>query len=196
MPLHKVTCVPRGHALGITSQLPEGDRYSVSLKEYLAEIDVCMGGRVAEELIFGPENVTSGASSDLRHATGTASMMVKNFGYSQKVGPVYYSDRDETISPQRKEEIEDEVRKLLKAGESRVLALLKSKQDELHRLANALIEYETLDLEEVKKVVKGEKIRDITEVMQEDIERIAEAQTRLADASHGRLSSGAQSQSS
>lgn len=172
MPLHKVTCVPRGHALGVTSQLPEDDRHSVSLKEYLAEIDVCFGGRVAEELIFGPENVTSGASSDLRHATSTASRMVKNFGYSQKVGPVYYSDREEAISPHRREEIEDEIRNLLKAGEARVAKLLKSKEDELHRLAHALIEYETLDLEEVKKVLRGEKIRDIKEVMQEDLERL------------------------
>ncbi|KZT26425.1 ATP-dependent metallopeptidase Hfl [Neolentinus lepideus HHB14362 ss-1] len=179
MPLHKVTCVPRGHALGVTSQLPEDDRYSVSLKEYLAEIDVCFGGRVAEELIFGSENVTSGASSDLRHATSTASRMVKNFGYSQKVGPVYYSDAQEGISPHKREEIENEIRSLLQAGEARVAKLLKSKEDELHRvsvtdpiLASALIEYETLDLEEVKKVVRGEKIRDIKEVIQEDLERI------------------------
>ncbi|TFK54886.1 ATP-dependent metallopeptidase Hfl [Heliocybe sulcata] len=172
MPLHKVTCVPRGHALGVTSQLPEDDRHSVSLKEYLAEIDVCFGGRVAEELIFGTENVTSGASSDLRHATSTASRMVKNFGYSQKVGPVYYSDREEGISPHKKEEIENEIRSLLQAGEARVARLLKDKEGELHRLASALIEYETLDLEEVKKVVRGERIRDIKEVIQEDLQRI------------------------
>ncbi|KAI0637009.1 ATP-dependent metallopeptidase Hfl [Trametes polyzona] len=174
MPLHKVTCVPRGHALGITSQLPKDDRYSVSLKEYLAEIDVCMGGRVAEELVYGPENVTSGASSDLQHATRTARAMVKNWGYSHKIGPVYLSDREDTISPKKKDEIEDEVRSLLIAGESRVTALLKSKADELHRLANALVEHETLDAEEVQKVIKGEPIRAIDEVIKEDLSRMQE----------------------
>ncbi|KAM5535188.1 hypothetical protein V8D89_011124 [Ganoderma adspersum] len=172
MPLHKVTCVPRGHALGITSQLPKDDRYSVSLKEYLAEIDVCMGGRVAEELIYGPENVTSGASSDLQHATRTARAMVKNWGYSHKIGPVYLSDREDAISPKKKDEIEDEVRSLLIAGESRVAALLKSKAEELHRLANALVEHETLDAEEVQKVIRGESIRNIDEVIQEDLSRL------------------------
>ncbi|RDX56804.1 ATP-dependent metallopeptidase Hfl [Lentinus brumalis] len=172
MPLHKVTCVPRGHALGLTAQLPKDDRYSVSLKEYLAEIDVCMGGRVAEELIYGPENVTSGASSDLQHATRTARAMVKNWGYSHKIGPVYLSDREDTISPKKKDEIEDEVRSLLIAGESRVTTLLKSKSEELHRLAAALVEHETLDLEEVQKVIRGEPIRNIDEVIKEDLSRI------------------------
>ncbi|TFY64871.1 hypothetical protein EVJ58_g2334 [Rhodofomes roseus] len=173
MPLHKVTCVPRGHALGITSQLPEDDRYSVSLKQYLAEIDVCMGGRVAEELVYGPSNVTSGASSDLRHATLTARAMVKNWGYSDKVGPVWYGDRD-AISPAKSDEIEREIRDLLIAGESRVATLLKSKEDELHRLASALVEHETLDAEEVKKVIKGEPIRNIKEVIQEDLSRMSD----------------------
>jgi len=173
MPLHKVTCVPRGHALGITSQLPEDDRYSVSLKQYLAEIDVCMGGRVAEELVYGPANVTSGASSDLRHATLTARAMVKNWGFSDKVGPVWYGDRD-AISPAQSDEIEREIRDLLIAGETRVATLLKSKEDELHRLATALVEHETLDAEEVKKVIKGEPIRNIKEVIQEDLSRMSE----------------------
>ncbi|KZT11352.1 ATP-dependent metallopeptidase Hfl [Laetiporus sulphureus 93-53] len=174
MPLHKVTCVPRGHALGVTSQLPEDDRYSVSLKEYLAQIDVCMGGRVAEELVYGPENVTSGASSDLKQATRTARAMVKNWGFSDKIGPVYYSDREDPISPSKSDEIEGEVRNLLIAGESRVTSLLKSKEEELHRLASALMEHETLDAEEVKKVVKGEPIRNIKEVIQEDLSRMSD----------------------
>ncbi|KAI0670417.1 ATP-dependent metallopeptidase Hfl [Trametes maxima] len=175
MPLHKVTCVPRGHALGVTSQLPKDDRYSVSLKEYLAEIDVCMGGRVAEGLVYGPENVTSGASSDLQHATRTARAMVKNWGYSHKIGPVWLSDREDTISPKKKDEIEDEVRSLLIAGESRVSALLKSKEEELHRLASALVEHETLDADEVQKVIKGEPIRNIDEVIKEDLSRLQTA---------------------
>jgi len=166
MPLHKVTCVPRGHALGYTSMLPENDRTSVSLKEYLAGIDVSMGGRVAEELIYGPENVTSGASSDIRNATQTAQAMVKQWGFS-KLGPVYYDDRNETLSPGRKEQIEDEVTSIVKGGESRATALLTSKLEELHRLAHALVEHETLDADEVRKVIKGEPIRTITEVLEE-----------------------------
>jgi len=169
MPLHKVTCVPRGHALGVTSQLPADDRYSVTYKENLAVIDVCMGGRVAEELIYGTENVTSGASSDIQHATRTATAMVKNWGFSPAVGPVYHDDRSETLSTKKREQIESEVLSLLKAGETRVTTLLKEKEEELHRLAHALVEYETLDRAEVEKVIKGEPIRSITEVMKEDL---------------------------
>ena len=118
-----------------TSQLPKDDRLMVTQKEFLADIDVALGGRVAEELIFGPENVTSGASSDLRKATATATRMVKaspvyptiyqngehdafslslflqNWGYSDKIGPVYHNDREESISMSKREEIENEVRR-------------------------------------------------------------------------------------
>ncbi|KAF9464699.1 ATP-dependent peptidase [Collybia nuda] len=171
MPLHKVTCVPRGHALGYTSLLPENDRTSVSLKEYLAGIDVSMGGRVAEELIYGPQNVTSGASSDIRSATRTAQAMVKHWGFS-KLGPIFYDDRDETLSPRRKEEIEEEVTNIVRGGEARATALLTKKLEELHRLAHALVEHETLDSDEVKKVIRGEPIRNITEVLEEEISNL------------------------
>ncbi|KAF5380979.1 hypothetical protein D9615_003952 [Tricholomella constricta] len=171
MPLHKVTCVPRGHALGYTSLLPEDDRSSVSLKEYLAGIDVSMGGRVAEELIYGSENVTSGASSDIRSATRTARSMVKQWGFS-KLGPVFYDDRDDDLSPRRKEQIEEEVTKIVRGGEARATALLTEKLEELHRLARALVEHETLDSDEVKKVIKGEPIRNITEVLDEELSNI------------------------
>ncbi|KAG6814340.1 hypothetical protein H0H92_010925 [Tricholoma furcatifolium] len=168
MPLHKVTCVPRGHALGYTAQLPENDRTSINLKEYRAEIDVCMGGRVAEELIYGPDGVTSGASSDIHRATQTARSMVKRWGFS-RLGPIYYDDRDDMLSPERKEAIEVEVTKLVKGGETRAHKLLTEKLDELHKLAHALVEHETLDADEVRKVVKGEPIRNITEVLDDEI---------------------------
>ncbi|KAF8964682.1 ATP-dependent peptidase [Flammula alnicola] len=171
MPLHKVTCVPRGHALGYTAQLPENDRTSISLKEYLAEIDVSMGGRVAEELIYGSENITSGASSDIRQATRTAQSMVKRWGFS-KLGPVFHDDRDESISPRRKEQIEEEVTKLIRGGEARATALLTAKITELHLLAHALVDHETLNLDEVRKVIKGEPIRTIAEVLEEDISNL------------------------
>jgi len=159
MPLHKVTCVPRGHSLGLTLQLPETDRESVSYAEYLAEMDVCMGGRVAEEIVYGKENVTSGASSDLMKASSTARHMVQDWGYSEKIGPVYYGDSSEPVSPQKRSEIESEVRGMLEGAAARATNILKTHKDELHRLADALVEYETLNLEEVKKVIKGEKIR-------------------------------------
>ncbi|THH09364.1 hypothetical protein EW145_g2075 [Phellinidium pouzarii] len=155
MPLHKVTCVTRGHALGLTQFLPEDDRVSMTRKEYQASIDVSMGGRVAEELIYGTENVSSGASSDIRQATRTASAMVRFYGYSDKIGPVFHHDRDNTISPQKREIIESEIQRflvwLIVEGEVRAKQLLLSKEDELHKLADALVEYETLDLEEVQK---------------------------------------------
>ncbi|KAL0581752.1 i-AAA protease yme1 [Marasmius crinis-equi] len=165
MPLHKVTCIPRGHALGYTAFLPENDRFSVSLKEYLASIDVSMGGRVAEELIYGPDAVTSGASSDIMNATSVARNMVKRWGFS-RLGPVYYGN-DSVLSARRKDEIEDEVTKIIKESERRATTLLKSKIDELHRLAHALVEHETLDKDELSKVIKGEPIRGIVEVLEE-----------------------------
>ncbi|KIK47041.1 hypothetical protein CY34DRAFT_21639 [Suillus luteus UH-Slu-Lm8-n1] len=168
MPLHKVTCVPRGHALGVTSQLPEDDRYSVTQTEFKATIDVCMGGRVAEGLIYGTGGLTSGASSDLQHATRTATAMVKKWGFSEKVGPVFYSDQDEAISPATREKIDAEITKLLQQGEARATKLLTEKKEELHLLAHALVEHETLDAEEVKKVIRGEPIRNIKEKISHD----------------------------
>ncbi|KAJ6496675.1 ATP-dependent peptidase [Mycena vitilis] len=170
MPLHKVTCLPRGHALGYTSLLPENDRTSVSLKEYLASIDVSMGGRVAEELIYGSENVSSGASSDIRSATDTARAMVTRWGFS-KLGPVFYDPRDGTLSSRRKDEIEEEVTNLILGGQGRATTILTSRIEELHRLAHALVEHETLDSDEVKKVIKGEAIRNITQVLEDELSR-------------------------
>ncbi|KAJ7721694.1 ATP-dependent peptidase [Mycena olivaceomarginata] len=156
MPLHKVTCIPRGHALGY------GDRNSISLKEYLAQIDVSM--------VYGPENVTSGASSDIVQATRTARAMVTNWGFS-KLGPVFYDTRDGTLSSRRKDEIEEEVTNLILGGQGRATTILTSRIEELHRLAHALVEHETLDADEVKKVIKGEPIRNITQVLEDELSR-------------------------
>jgi len=171
VPLHKVTCVPRGHALGYTSFLPEDDQHSISFKQYLAGIDVSMGGRVAEELIYGSENVSSGASSDIRSATKTAEAMVKHWGFS-KLGPVFYGDSNTSISPRRREEIEEEVTSLLRGGEARAMALLSSKMTELHRLAHALVEHETLNSEEVRKVIEGESLQTISEVLGDEMSNL------------------------
>ncbi|KAI6005949.1 ATP-dependent metallopeptidase Hfl [Pisolithus albus] len=162
MPLHKVTCVPRGHALGVTSQLPENDMFSVTQTEYKAIIDVCMGGRVAENLIYGEGGLTSGASSDLQKATRTATMMVKRWGFSEKVGPVYY-ESENGMSPATRDQIDTEIRSILQLAEVRVARLLEERQEELHRLARALVEHETLTADEVRKVIKGEPIRKVEE---------------------------------
>ncbi|KIL00403.1 hypothetical protein PAXRUDRAFT_821687 [Paxillus rubicundulus Ve08.2h10] len=169
MPLHKVTCVPRGHALGITSQLPENDMFSITQKEYKAMIDVCMGGRVAETLIYGEGGLTSGCSSDLQKATRTATQMVKNFGFSDRVGPVFYNDQNGPVSPATSEKIDSEILNLLQQGESRVAKLLEEKKGELHRLAHALVEHETLSADEVRKVIKGEPIRNLQEKLSEEL---------------------------
>lgn len=160
MPLYKVTCMPRGQALGVTHQAPVNDRTSVTFTEYLADMDVCTGGRAAEEFIYGKENITSGASSDLVRATDIARSMVRHWGFSDKVGRVVYREEDAAmISPQKKDEIESEVKRLVEESCTRSMNLIKSKETELHRLAKALVEHETLDAEEVKKVIAGEKIR-------------------------------------
>ncbi|KAJ2774525.1 hypothetical protein IWQ57_000782, partial [Coemansia nantahalensis] len=156
MPLHKVTVMPRGHALGVTVQLPENDRESVSRQEYIAEIDVCMGGRAAEELVFGPDRVTSGCSSDLQRATRVATAMVTQFGMSDKIGLVAYNDEQrEKLSAAGKQSIENEVRILNELANARVMKLLLDHREELDRLAQALVEYETLDKNEIERAVKG-----------------------------------------
>ncbi|KAJ1894252.1 hypothetical protein LPJ66_005301 [Kickxella alabastrina] len=156
MPLHKVTVMPRGHALGVTVQLPDADRESINKSEYLAEIDVCMGGRVAEELVFGIDKVTSGCSSDLERATRVATAMVTQFGMSEKIGLVAYNAEErEKLSAEGKRAIEGEVRAMNEASNARVMTLLANHRGELDRLANALVEYETLDKNEIERAVKG-----------------------------------------
>ncbi|KAG0254808.1 hypothetical protein BG011_005514 [Mortierella polycephala] len=159
MPLHKATIMPRGNALGVTVQLPDMDKDSFTRKEYLAQLDVAMGGRVAEEMIFGGENVTSGCSSDIVHATRVAKMMVTQYGMSDKVGPVAHTDEDMMVlSTPTKQLIESETKTLIEAAQARAALLLKTHKEELHRLAKALIEYETLTQEEIRRAIEGKPI--------------------------------------
>ncbi|KAG8690488.1 hypothetical protein FRC11_011229 [Ceratobasidium sp. 423] len=160
--LHKVTCMPRGHSLGLTQTLPENDEHSVSFKQFSAMLDVSMGGRIAEEMIYGKENVTSGASSDIRAATNLSRRM--EYGFSDKVGTVYHGDSDTTPpSPETLRLIDTEIQALIQQSIARTTKLLESKVDELHKLAQALVEHETLDKSEVEKVIRGEKIRQVEE---------------------------------
>ncbi|XP_035540042.1 ATP-dependent zinc metalloprotease FTSH 11, chloroplastic/mitochondrial-like [Juglans regia] len=149
-PIHKATIMPRGSALGMVTQLPSSDETSVSKKQLLARLDVCMGGRVAEELIFGQDYVTTGASSDLYTATELAHYMVSNCGMSDTIGPVHIKERP---SSEMQSRIDAEVVRLLRDAYDRVKALLKKHEKALHALANALLEYETLSAEEIKRIL-------------------------------------------
>jgi cell division protease FtsH len=169
-PLHKVTIIPRGRALGVTMSLPEKDRYGYSKAELSAKLAMMFGGRVAEELIFGSENITTGASDDIRQATNLARRMVTEFGMSEKLGPLRYSENEEEVFlghsvTQRKNMsdatarlIDEEIRRLVEAGEARARQILTEHMEELRALAKALLEYETLSADEVRRVIRGEPI--------------------------------------
>jgi cell division protease FtsH len=169
-PLHKVTIIPRGRALGVTMFLPERDKYSQSRMELEAMITSLFGGRVAEELIFGSEKVTTGAADDIRRATNLARRMVTEFGFSEKLGPLRYSENEEEVFlghsvTQRKNVseatatvIDEEIRRIVEDGEKRARKLLTEHIDELHALAKGLLEFETLSVDEIRRVIRGEKI--------------------------------------
>jgi cell division protease FtsH len=169
-PLHKVTIIPRGRALGVTMFLPERDKYSQSRMELEAMLSSLFGGRVAEELIFGAEKVTTGASDDIRRATNLARRMVTEFGFSDKLGPLRYSDNEEEVFlghsvAQRKnvsdataKVIDEEIRRIIEEGEAKARSILTEHLDELHALAKGLLEFETLSADEIRRIIRGEKI--------------------------------------
>lgn len=169
-PIHKATIVPRGRALGMVMRLPEGDRISVSKAKLEADLSVAMGGRIAEELIFGPEKVTTGASSDISMATDMARRMVMEWGMSDKLGPLRYaSDQEEVflghsvaqsknMSDKTADTVDSEVRRIVEEAYSRATKIIKAKMKDLHKLAEALLEYEMLTGDEIKALLRGEKI--------------------------------------
>jgi len=157
-PVYKATIMPRGQALGMVSQLPDDDQTSVSRKQLLARLDVCMGGRVAEEMIFGKEEITGGASSDIMQATRIASQMVTRFGMSDEVGMVFHDVEKDKLSPMTKKLIDDEVRKLCEASYQRAKIILTEKRADLDKIAKALLKYETLSGGEIQQVLKGKKL--------------------------------------
>ncbi|XP_065868431.1 ATP-dependent zinc metalloprotease FTSH 11, chloroplastic/mitochondrial [Euphorbia lathyris] len=166
-PIHKATIMPRGSALGMVTQLPSTDETSISKKQLLARLDVCMGGRVAEELIFGQDQVTTGASSDLHTATELAHYMVSSCGMSDAIGPVHIKERPSSDMQSR---IDAEVVKLLREAYDRVKALLKKHEKALHALANALLEYETLSAEDIKRILLPYLERPLPERQEEQQE--------------------------
>ena len=160
-PIHMATIIPRGNALGLVYQLPK-DETSITKAELLARIDVCMGGRGAEELIFGLDNVSTGASNDLQQATKLATEMVLRWGMSSKIGSVYKSKDDlKYMSSEMQHNVDREINLILNDSMSRVRSLLDFNRDKLNNIANALIEHETLTGDEVKNVISGQKLISI-----------------------------------
>lgn len=162
-PIHKATIVPRGRALGMVMRLPEGDRYSYSLAKMRANLSVGMGGRVAEEVIFGKDFVTNGASGDIQQVSAMARAMVMEWGLSEEIGMVNYGDEAATydkrrISPETEAIIESEVRRFIDEGYSKAKAVITENIDGLHIIAKALLEYELLSGDEIKALLRGEPI--------------------------------------
>ncbi|HXG81221.1 MAG TPA: ATP-dependent zinc metalloprotease FtsH [Sphingomicrobium sp.] len=169
-PIHKATIIPRGRALGMVMRLPERDNYSYHRDKMHANMAVAMGGRVAEELIFGYDKVSSGASSDIQYATGLARDMVTRWGMSDALGPLQYADADEEVflgysvnrqrnmSNETAQLIDKEIRRVVEEGYERAKYLLNEHRDQLETLAQALLEYETLSGDEIKTLLEGGKI--------------------------------------
>lgn len=169
-PIHKATIIPRGRALGMVQYLPEKDRYSFTRQQMLARLTVAMGGRAAEELKFGNEQVTSGAAGDISMATNLARSMVTEWGMSDSLGPVLYAEnsgevflgksvtQNKNMSEDTARLVDAEIKRFVTEGHQKAVALLNEKKEEWERLAQALMEYETLTGEDIQAVIKGEKI--------------------------------------
>ena len=169
-PIHKATIVPRGRALGMVMRLPEGDRLSLRRDKLHADLAVAMGGRVAEEIIFGHDRVTTGASGDIRMATDMARRMVTEWGMSDKLGMLHYgADQQEVflghsvaqsknMSDHTAGVVDSEIRRLVEQGYTRAKDVLTTHIDQLHAVAQALLEYELLSGDEIQALLKGEKI--------------------------------------
>ncbi len=166
-PIHKATIIPRGRALGMVMQLPERDKLSMSLEQMTSRLAIMMGGRVAEELVFGREKVTSGAASDIEGATSLARMMVTRWGLSEELGTVSYGEnqeevflghsvsRQQNVSEETAQKIDAEIRRLVETGLSEAQKILTDHRDELETLAQGLLEYETLSGDEIRGLFAG-----------------------------------------
>ena len=172
-PVHKATIIPRGRALGMVMQLPERDKLSMSYEQMTSRLAIMMGGRIAEEMIFGHDKVTSGAQSDIEQATRLARMMVTRWGFSPELGTVAYGEnqeevflgmsmgRQQNVSEATAQKIDSEVRRLVEDGLNDARRILTEKQHELEALARGLLEYETLSGEEIRNLLDGQPpVRD------------------------------------
>ena len=170
-PIHKATIIPRGRALGMVMRLPESDKISYKREKMYADLAVAMGGRVAEELVFGSAKVSSGASSDIQYATKLARAMVSEWGMSESLGPVHYSQSDNsepflgqsitqnrTSSEATASAVDSEIKRIVTEAHAHATQLLTDFRNELDAVALALLEYETLSGDEIKAIIAGEKI--------------------------------------
>ncbi len=190
-PVHKATIIPRGRALGLVMSLPEGDRYSKSKSKLLAELTMAMGGRAAEEIIFGAENVSNGASGDIKMATDQARRMVSEWGMSDKLGMISFGDngqevflghsvtQNKNVSEQTIREIDSEIKAIIDQAYVNAKTLLTDKIDDLHRIANGLLEYETLSGDEIRQVLRDEPVdRKVIDEPMQDNRRASVPSTR------------------
>jgi cell division protease FtsH len=176
-PIHKATIIPRGRALGMVMQLPERDELSQTREQLHAQLAIAMGGRVAEEIIFGDDKVTTGASSDIEQATKRARAMVMKAGLSKELGPVSYGENEEEVflgrsvartqnmSEETAKKVDIEIRKIVDKGYERARKVLTEKIEDLHKLAKALLTYETLSGEEIENLIN----KDIYPSNKEDL---------------------------
>ena len=164
-PIHKATIIPRGRALGMVMRLPEKDQLSMSREKMHSDIAVAMGGRIAEEIIFGHDKVTSGASSDIDMVTKMAKNMVTRWGMSKELGPIAFGENEEEVflgrsvtrqqnmSEETAKKVDAEVKKIVDQGYNRAKKVLTEKIDDLHKLAKALLTYETLSGSEIEDLI-------------------------------------------
>ena len=171
--MHKATIIPRGRALGMVMRLPERDQLSHTRAKLKADVAVAMGGRVAEEVVFGYDKVTSGASSDIKMATQLARAMVTQFGMSDKLGPLAYGDNEEEVflghsiarqqqlSDETQSMVDEEIHRIVDEGFEGARKIISENLDDLHTIARGLLEYETLSGQEIKDLLNGKPpVRD------------------------------------
>jgi len=168
-PVYKVTVIPRGRALGVTMFLPEQDKYSISRKQLESQLASLFGGRVAEELVFGAENVTTGASNDIERATSIARNMVTRWGLTEKLGPLVYTEDEgevflgrsvtqhKLMSDETARAVDEEVRRIIDSAHDRATQILQEHSRQLHVMADALMKYETIDGKQIDQIMEGKE---------------------------------------
>jgi cell division protease FtsH len=180
-PVHKVTIVPRGRALGITASLPEEDRHSYTKEWMQGQLAMLFGGRVAEEMIFGPKDITTGAGNDIERATMMARRMVTSFGMSEVIGLVAVGDNEQevflgrelvqrrTVSEHTQRIVDEEIKRILDQAHTTAQAVIAVNRDLLESIARALLERETLDREEIETLARGETLPPLPILTDEEV---------------------------